>query len=160
MLVDEFDDLAEPARAQAAALAQPPVPRPAPVPRLVSRLYAAAPPALRERLLHCLLEPLGTLGTMGVAAGAFGCYLYQSGSEGSKAAMTEVARYSNAQMAELARFVAQVQPQALHEFTRLIGQQPVGMAAFTASAALLLVRLLRQPEAGTAPTPTARPRSD
>lgn len=50
------------------------------VARLACRMDGAAPPALRVKLLDCLVRPLGALGTLGtlgmagVAAGAFGCW--------------------------------------------------------------------------------------
>jgi len=114
------------------------------VARLVCRMYGAAPPALRARLLACLVRPLGTLGVVGVAAGAFAVLLYRSGSESARAAMGDMARLSNDQMFELARFVEQVSPDALLEFARLFTERSMGMAAFSASAALLLTRALRQ----------------
>ena len=60
--------------------------------------------------------------------------------------MGDVARFSNDQMIELARFVEQVSPDALQEFARLFTERPVGLAAFSASAALLLMQALRQSE--------------
>ena len=114
------------------------------VPRLVCRLYGAATPALRAKLVACLLRPLGTLGTVGVAAGAFGVFLYRGGSESARAVIGDVAQFSTDQMFELARFVEQVSPDSLQEFAQLIAQRPMGIAAFSASAALLLMRALRQ----------------
>lgn len=114
------------------------------VARLVCRLYRAATPALRSRLVACLVKPLGTLGTVGIAAGAFGVLLHRGGSDGARAAMDDVARFSNDQMIELARFVEQVSPDALQEFARMFTEGPMGVAAFSASAALLLMQALRQ----------------
>jgi hypothetical protein len=114
------------------------------VARLVCRLYGAATPALRSRLLACLVRPLGTLGMAGVAAGAFGVLLYRREAQGVQAALDDVARFSNDQIVELVRFVEQVSPDALQEFARLFFEAPFGMAAFSASAALLLMRALHQ----------------
>jgi hypothetical protein len=100
----------------------------------------------------CLVKPLGTLGLVGVAAGAFGVLLYRSGSEGARAAMGDMAQFSNDQMFELVRFVEQVSPDALQEFARLFSERSMGMAAFSASAALLLVRSLRQRDSAGAAT--------
>lgn len=141
---DEFDALLP---------ANPPVTtasghRATPVARLVCRLYRAATPALRSRMLACLLRPLGTLATVGVAAGAFSCFLYREGSLGARAALVDVARFSNDQVIELARFVEQVSPEALHELAKLMVDRSTGLAAFSASAALLLMRALRQKDAG------------
>jgi hypothetical protein len=99
-------------------------------------------------MLACLLRPLGTLATVGVAAGAFGGFLYRGGADGARAAMSDVARFTNEQVHELARFAAQVSPAAVQELARLIADRPVGMAAFSASAALLLMQALHQADAG------------
>jgi hypothetical protein len=124
--------------------------RTARVARLVSRLYDAANPALRSRLVACLLRPLGTLGAVGVAAGAFGSFVCRNGTDGARAAMMDMARFSSDQLFELVRFVEQVQPEALQDFASLIAERPMGMAAFSASAALLLMQTLNPPRAGPA----------
>lgn len=119
--------------------------------RLVCRLYGSAGPALRGSLVACLLRPLGPLGTAGIAAGAFSVALYRHGSDGARAALDDMARFSNEQIFELARFVEQVSPDALHDVARLVAERPVGIAGFTLSAALLLMRAV-QP-AGRRPLP-------
>ncbi len=141
---DEFDALllATPAATTATG------PHTARVARLVSRLYRAASPTLRSRMLTCLLRPLGTLATVGVAAGAFSCFLYREGSIGARAAIGDVARFSNDQVIELARFVEQVSPEALHELAKLMADRSAGLAAFSASVALLLMQALRQKDSG------------
>lgn len=156
-MLDEFDDTMDPAPAVASSVSSVPAGtrRTALVARLVCRLYGVAPPTLRAKLLACLVRPLGTLGVVGVAAGAFGVLLYRSGSEGARAAMGDMARFSNDQMFELARFVEQVSPDALQEFARLFTERSMGMAAFSASAALLLMRALR-PKDGAGPTEAIR----
>ena len=149
-MLDEFDDVIDPASGLPGRPAKShddarPAARAA---RLVCRLYGAATPALRARLVACLVRPLGTLGTVGVAAGAFGVLLYRSGSDGARTTLGEVARFSNDQVFELARFVEQVSPDALLEFAKVFAERPVGMAAFSASVAMLLVRVLSQPGRG------------
>lgn len=156
-MLDEFDDTMDLARAIASSGSNVPssTRRHAPVARLVCRLYGVASPALRAKLLACLVRPLGTLGVVGVAAGAFGVLLYRSGSEGARTAMGDMARFSNDQIFELVRFVEQVSPDALQEFARLFAEHSMGMAAFSASAALLLMRALR-PKDGAGPTEALR----
>jgi hypothetical protein len=105
-------------------------------------LYRAAKPPLRPRLLACLLKPLGPLGLAAIAAGAFGRYLYRGGAEDATTVIGDVARFSNEQLIELARFVEQVSPDAFQEFARLIADNPIGIASFSASAVLLLMRAL------------------
>jgi hypothetical protein len=145
-MLDEFDDAMDPASTAPASSVPAVTRRKTPVARLVCRMYGAAPPALRAKLVACLVRPLGTLGLFGVAAGAFGGLLYRGGSEGARAAIGDMARFSNDQMLELARFVEQVSPDALQEFARLFTEPSMGTAAFSASAALLLLRALRQRE--------------
>jgi hypothetical protein len=148
-MTDEFDELLEPEN----RLRDRRVVRPSaqakgvPAARLVSRLYRTAEPSLRVRLLNCLLKPLGTLALAGVAAGAFAQFVHRSGAATARAAFDDVAQYSNDQLMELARFVEQVSPEALRDFTKLMSDHPVGMAAFSASTVMLLARKLGRKKA-------------
>lgn len=146
---DEFDDLVDPAllqRDRAALEAANARPAP-PVPRLVSRLYAAADLPLRAKLLACLLRPLRPLGLVAIAAGAFSGFLTRGAAGGIEIVISDVTRYSNEQITELARFVEQVSPEAVRQFAGLVADNPIGIAAFSTSAALLLLRALRKLEA-------------
>jgi len=138
---DEFDDLVDPVTALRPTPVRPGPHQRALAPRLVTRLYAGADRALRQRLLACLLAPLGPLGLAGVAAGAF-AGLLQHGRPA--VAADDALRYTQDQILELARFVEQVSPQALQQVAELVAANPLGLAAFSASAALLLMRLLRR----------------
>jgi len=142
---DEYDDLEEPAawRRPDGERAGRAGRREVPAARLVSRLFHVARPPLRARLLACLLQPLGPLAVAGVAAGAFGRFAFSGGAERTRAAMDDMLRVSSDQVLELAHFVEQVSPEALQEFARLLAENPVGMAAFSTSAVLLLMRKLR-----------------
>jgi hypothetical protein len=132
---DEFDDVPDPAVAAA-------VPSPAAVhgraPRLLARLYGSANHVLRSRLVACLVRPLGPLALASVAAGAFTALLSRSGAGGLSIAIDDAARFSQEQVAELARFVEQVQPDALVQAARLAAAHPTGVGAFSASVAVLL----------------------
>jgi hypothetical protein len=156
-MADEYDELLDPivmerrARAAAEEHAHLGASSRRPVSRLISRLYVAAHPQLRVRLLACLLRPLGPLATVGIAAGAFSMFLVRGGNDSARAALGDVARISNEQVVELARFVEQVSPEALLEYARIVSDNSVGMAAFSVSAAVLLMRLLRPRD------PAARP---
>lgn len=118
------------------------------VPRLVARLYAAADRPLRARLVACMVRPLSSLGLVAVAAGAFSRFLFVVDRGGSGISIDDAARFSSAQIVELARFVEQVSPQALQRFAGLAAASPLSAAAFSASAAMLLVKALsdRRPE--------------
>lgn len=120
-------------------------------PRLVARLYAAAGVPLRVRLLACLMRPLGTLAVAGVAAGAFAGFLHRRDAAGMTVDADEAARVSTAQVLELARFVEQVDPQALQHFAGLVAGSPLGLATFSSAALVLLYRALQA--APTTPAP-------
>ena len=144
---DEFDDMLEPVPQTRGAkdLANVNARARVTAPRLISRLYASASQPLRAKLLAYLVRPLGPLGLVAVAAGAFAGLLRRGSSGGITVAIDDVARYSNQQVFELARFVEQVSPEALQQVAALISDNPVGTLAFSASAVVLLLRVLRQP---------------
>jgi hypothetical protein len=132
---DEFDDAPDPA--VAVALASPPAAS-GRAARLLARVYGSANHALKTRLVACLVRPLGPLALASVAAGAFTALLSRTGAGGLALAIDDAARFSQDQIAELARFVEQVQPDALLQAARLAAAHPSGIGAFGASVALLL----------------------
>jgi len=121
---DEFDDAIDPIAKSGAGA--PVTTAPDRAARLLGRLYGSANLALRTRLVACLLRPLGSLGV----------------------AMADVAEFSRDQVAELARFVEQVSPEALQQAAGLVLDNSIGAGAFTASVALLLVLELRRASRG------------
>jgi hypothetical protein len=140
---DEFDEISELAplptpiaTGQGATVAAP---------RLVARLYAAAGMPLRARLLACLMRPLGPLAVAGVAAGAFAGFLNRRDAASTIIDLDGAARVSTAQVLELARFVEQVDPQALQHFAGLVSGSSLGLAAFSSAALVLLYRTLQAP---------------
>ncbi|MDE2611954.1 MAG: hypothetical protein KGL78_00815 [Burkholderiales bacterium] len=139
-MLDEFQDAA--VAAQSDPSPDPPKRRSNPIPRLVARMYAASDAALRARVLQRLLDPLGTLGMAAVAAGAFAIFVQRRGIDGIRVSLDDVSRFSGEQIAELAHFVWQVSPEALQSVANAIVDSPVGLTAFSASAAVLLVQAL------------------
>jgi hypothetical protein len=141
-MLDEFDDVFEledlPQSGAHRAVESAVRPRLA---RLVSRLYGAASGPLRTRMLACLVRPLGLLGLAGVASGAFAGLLGGEASAG--ASIGDLAGYSSDQIFELARFVEQVSPDAIQQVAGLLADNPDGVSAFSAAAAMLLVRAVR-----------------
>jgi hypothetical protein len=115
--------------------------RAAGIPRLVSRLYRASSRPLRAQLLNCLLQPLGPLGLLAISSGVFASFVLRK--RGAGATLDDAARFSGEQIAELARFVEQVSPDALQQFAGIVSDNPVNVAAFSASAVVLLLRALR-----------------
>ena len=110
--------------------------------RLIGRLYGSANAALRTRFLACLIRPLSPLGLAAIGAGAFAVLLSPRGGAIS-VAVADVARFSKEQIAELARFVEQVSPEALAQVAQVAADNPVGVGSFGASVALLLALELR-----------------
>ena len=139
---DEFDDAVDPI-ATSAVPGAPAAPD-GRAPRLMARLYGSANLALRTRLVACLLRPLGSLGVAAVAAGAFTVVVTRRGAGGLGVAMADAAQFSKEQVAELARFVEQVSPDALQQAAGLVFESSYGAGAFTASVALLLALELRR----------------
>jgi hypothetical protein len=110
--------------------------------RLASRLYAGASALQRSRMITSLLRPLGTLAIAGVASGAFAGLLGRVGS-GAAVTIDDIASFTQEQVFELARFVEQVSPDALHQVAQTLGDNPFGLSAFGAAAAALLSMALR-----------------
>lgn len=150
---DEFDEIIEPCfRQPGPGLGDRPVARALPsVPRLVARLYERANLPLRARLIACLLQPLGSLGLAGVAAGAFAVFLSRRGYPDAGVDLVRTARVSSEQIHELARFVEEVNPEALLRFAELIAGNHLGLASFSASALVLLYRTLPEPTSSMLP---------
>lgn len=111
--------------------------------RLAARLFVSAGLPLRARMIGCLLRPLGTLGAAGVAAGAFAVFLHSQ--RGAEALINPdaVAGVSASQVCELARFVEQVDPQALRRFAGLMAGSAEDMAPLGATTLVLLYRELQ-----------------
>ncbi len=141
---DEFDDDFEtaPHPARPADGTRDASARLAPAPRVVARLYASADPSLRVKLLDCLVRPLGLLGLFGIAAGVFGNFAAVLRDSGAEAGVEQFARFTSAQVFELARFVEQVDPEALQQFANTLSDNGFGSTAFAAAAVALLVRQL------------------
>jgi hypothetical protein len=138
---DEFDDVVDPVASTAGAVGAAASGR---APRLVARLYASANQTLRTRLVACLVRPLGPLALAGVAAGAFTAVLARGSAGSLSVVIGDVARFSQEQVAELARFVEQVQPEALLQAAQLVADNPFGVGAFSAAVAVLLAVELRR----------------
>lgn len=97
------------------------------------------------------MRPLRLLGAAGVASGVFVMFIDRRDGDLHIDA-DAVAQVSSQQLFELARFVEQVDPQALQQFASLVAGSPLALATFSASVLLLLSRRL-QPT--TAPRPPA-----
>lgn len=148
----EFDEVLDRSLLQVRAVpADPSAPRmPCTAPRLVARLFSAADVSLRTRLLDCLMRPLGTLGLAAVSAGVFVRFLDSRGAADAGADSASIARLTNDQVLELARFVQQVSPMAFRQFAEIVAGHGFGLAAFSASVLMLLFRALHTSSADAA----------
>ena len=115
--------------------------------KLVSRVYRNASEPLRTRMLACLLRPLGMLSLVAVASGAFARLLQRDGGVPDEVSMEDVSRYSSQQILELARFVHEVNPEALEQLGGLVANNAMGITALSASALVLLYGKLRHASA-------------
>jgi hypothetical protein len=102
-------------------------------------------------MVSCLVRPLGTLGLTAVAAGAFSNFLLARAGHVTEGGLTSAGAYSTQQVFELARFVEQASPESLMNIVSVLYDNPAGVAAFSASVAVLLLRLLRRPGANELP---------
>ena len=111
--------------------------------RLASRLYAGASAVQRSRIVVMLAKPLGPLALVAVASGAFAGLLDRVNAIGAALPIDELADFSREQVFELARFVEQVSPDALQQVAGAIADNPFGVSAFGAAAAVLLATAVR-----------------
>ena len=111
--------------------------------RLASRLYAGAGAVQRSRIVATLVRPLGPLALVAVASGAFAGLLDRVSALGAALPIDELAHFTREQVFELARFVEQVSPDALQQVAGAVAENPFGVSAFGAAAAVLLVSTLK-----------------
>jgi hypothetical protein len=113
--------------------------------RLAARLYAGASVVQRSRIVATLVRPLGPLALVAVASGAFAGLLDRINALGASLPIDELGHFTREQVYELARFVEQVSPEALQQVAGAIADNPFGVSAFGAAAAVLLATAVREP---------------
>ena len=111
--------------------------------RLASRLYAGASAMQRSRIVVMLARPLGPLALVAVASGAFAGLLDRASALGAALTVDELSDFSREQVFELARFVEQVSPAALQQVAGALVENPLGVSALGAAAAVLLASAVR-----------------
>jgi hypothetical protein len=110
------------------------------LPQLVSEVYEASTPPLRARLLECLLRPMRPLGLVAIAAGAFGGFVHREPWDRISVPLDDAVRFSAEQVLELARFVEQVQPEALGRLAAIVADNPLALQTLSGSLLLLAAR--------------------
>jgi hypothetical protein len=110
-ITGEFDDLVDPAvgtegwRPSRACSA---------LPELIADAYRRAAAPLRRKLLEGLLRPVGSLALAAIASGAFSAFLLRC------VTLEDVGRITADQVAALARFVDQCNPEVLQQLLSML----------------------------------------
>ena len=106
------------------------------IPELIAEVYSAGPAPLRAGLLECLLQPVGPLALVALAGGTFGRFLHRGRATRPMVLLEDASRISSAQMLELARYVAQRNPDTFRQIASLLAEHPAAIAGASASALL------------------------
>jgi hypothetical protein len=121
---------------------------PDPVPALLGRVYAEAPPPLKSRLLEQLLKPLGLLSLAAVCNGAFASLAFSQDWSALRIRPEMAQTVKAEQVTVLAGYVQQVSFQAIAGLGQLLSNSPVlqGSVAASALVAVLVQRAREQPK--------------
>ena len=125
--------------------------------RLAARLYAGATAVQRSRIVTALCRPLGPLALVAVASGAFAGLLDRASALGATLQIDELAGFTRDQVFELARFVEQASPETLQQVAGGVAENPWGVSALGAAAAVLLATAVRRPDEASPPASRATP---
>ena len=125
--------------------------------RLAARLYAGATAVQRSRIVTTLCRPLGPLALVAVASGAFAGLLDRASALGGALHVDELAGFTRDQVFELARFVEQASPEALQQVAGSVAENPWGVSALGAAAAVLLAAAVRSPHESAQPVAQGAP---
>jgi len=107
----EFDDCMDPA---AKTERRRPSRARSALPELIADAYRRGAAPVRRMLLERLLRPVGSLALAAIASGAFSTFLVR------RVTLEDVGRITEEQMAELASFVNQCNPDALRQVLSML----------------------------------------
>ncbi len=121
---------------------------PDPVPALLGRVYAEAPPPLKSRLLEQLLKPLGLLSLAAVCNGTFANLALGSDLARMHIRPELAQTVDSEQVMALAAYVQQVSVQAVTGLSQVLSASPLlqGSVAASALVALLIKRARELPK--------------
>ena len=114
-----------------------------PVPELVARLYADAPPAEKSRLMEPLLRPLGLLSLFALADGAFARIWLRNGATELRVSPDDAQAISAAHVADLVGYLEQASVESLDGLCQVIGASPLLAGSASAVLVVLVLRRLR-----------------
>jgi hypothetical protein len=112
---------------------------------LVGRVYEAASMRERQRLLTCLMKPVGVLALMVVANGLFAKYWFRGGRPEAPVRLDDISNIAVADVVALVRHVEQAGVGFVPELVRVVLDSPD--IATIAPAAALLAFLMRRERA-------------
>lgn len=117
-----------------------------PTPELVGKIYEAAPPTMRVRMLETLLRPLGVLALVGVCNGLFAKIWFRSGWSELQLRPEDVQMVQGFDVAALTDYIQQASARTLDALALLLSSSP--LMTCSAAAALLVAELMRRAQAG------------
>lgn len=111
------------------------------LPVWVTGAYTESSPALRARMLECLLRPMGVLALVAVAGGAFAGLRQRTGWQRLQVTLEDTVNFTADQVLELATYVQQSTPDVFGQVADLLTRSP---AAWSGLSAALLMHALRR----------------
>ena len=112
------------------------------IPRLVSAVYAAAPPAEQRVLLQHLLAPLGVLSLVAIAGGVFAKLRFRADWQNFQVRLDDVTDVRADDVVALVDHVQQVSVESVDALAQVLTASPV--LAGSAAAALLVSLLVQR----------------
>jgi hypothetical protein len=109
--------------------------------QLVGEVYAAAPPAEKNRLLKHLMKPLGVLSLVAIANGIFANIRFQNHWPDHHIALEDAHNIQASDVITLANYVQQVSLHAVDNLAEMLSASPL---LTSSAAAALLVQVLLQ----------------
>jgi hypothetical protein len=109
-----------------------------PLPGLVARICAQSSAQVRSKVIACLLGAIGPLAMAALAEGRFAMFLFRSSSNAVMVSAEEARRFSESQVLELARYVAQACPSAFMRVAEMLQAEDPMFASSLAGGLFLL----------------------
>ena len=108
---------------------------------LVGRVYEAAPPTVRRRLLMDLMQPLSLLSLVAVAGGVFASLRFRNVPEPLNLRLEDTLRVSPSDVMALTDYVQQVSVETVDALGQWLASSPLIAGS---AATLLLIQVLRR----------------
>ena len=112
------------------------------IPELVGKVYEAAPPTWRCRMLEHLIRPLGALALVGVCNGIFTKIWFRSGMQDLTIRLEDTETVRSIDVVSLASYVQQASADTISGLASLLATSP--MTVYSAAAAMLVSLLVQR----------------